>query len=78
MPLPWCGQTYHYPTPGGAVQIIGVTQVLGALYGVCFITESGARKRVKSPQLPVVRSANHAQQRLDKWAEKRGLNPVSQ
>lgn len=70
------GCTYIYPKPAGGTIVIGVAKVLGELYAVCSINEDGSRRRIKSPQLPVVSRPESAQSRLDKWARKKGLKEV--
>ncbi|MEB3167882.1 MAG: hypothetical protein VKK97_04030, partial [Synechococcaceae cyanobacterium] len=67
------GKRYWYPTPGHGLQKIGVCQVLGGVWAVCWINHHGSRVRVKTSNLPVLASPDLAQRYLDEWAAKRKL-----
>lgn len=73
---PFHGTRYWYPTPDDLLRHIGVCQVLGGAWAVCWVKENGARVRVKSSNLPVLADPDAAQRRLDEWAVKRGLEVV--
>jgi hypothetical protein len=73
----FCGQCYTYPTPNNGEQTIGVTEVLGGLFAVCWVTDSGAKRRIKSSQLPVLASLDAVQRNLDAWAVARKLREVA-
>lgn len=70
------GQRYWYPTPGHGLKQIGVCQVLGGVWAVCWINQHGSRVRVKSSNLPVLADPDAAQRRLDEWATARKLREV--
>ena len=70
------GQRYWYPTPGHGLKQIGVTQVLGEVWAVCWVNHHGSRVRVKSSNLPVLADPDAAQRRLDEWAVSRKLREV--
>lgn len=67
------GQTYRYHTANDGPQTIGVTEVLGGLFAVAWISVTGGRRRVKSSRLPVITDADRLQKYLDAWAAERRL-----
>jgi hypothetical protein len=69
----WGGNTYLYATPNEGEREIGVTKGLGDDYIVAWITDSGAKRRVKSPHLQPGLYPNSLQHDLDLFAAKRGL-----
>lgn len=71
------GKTYQYPTPGHGPQTIGVCQVLGGVWAVCWVNHHGSRVRVKTSSLPVLADPAAAQRRLDEWAVQRKLREVA-
>lgn len=70
------GRCYTYPTPNNGEQTIGVTEVLGGLFAVCWVTDGGAKRRIKTPHLPVMKSPDAVQRDLDGWAAARKLREV--
>lgn len=71
------GRTYRYHTPRDGVRTIGVCLGLGSdIYLVAWVSETGARKRVKTARLPVISDPAKLQAYLDAWAAKRKLEKV--
>lgn len=72
MRSPFYGTTYLYGTPHGQREI-GVMSGLGGTPIVGWITDSGSRRRVKTPHLPAGTPEHELQAKLDAWATLRGL-----
>jgi hypothetical protein len=70
------GKKYWYPTPNDGTREIGVAKVLGDLYAVCWITAEGARRRIKTYNLPVIPCPKTLQAILEEWATQRRLREV--
>jgi hypothetical protein len=61
------GKAYRYPT-GEGERAIGVCEVLGGMYAVCYMRPNGSLVRIKIRQLPTLPRADRLQQLLDQWA----------
>lgn len=58
--------------------VIFVSKGLGKEYGVFRQSGSGGLHRLKSSELPMVATKTEAQNNLDAWAKKKGLNAVEE
>lgn len=71
------GLCYAYQTPNDGLKTIGVTEVLGGMYAVCWVTDNGSKKRIRSVNLPVLDDPKSVQALLDRWAAIRALEEVA-
>ena len=68
------GRTYQYNTASHGTRTIGVLLGLGQnIYFVGWLSDTGARKRLKTARLPALTDPGRLQVLLDAWAEERGL-----
>lgn len=71
------GRVYRYQTGSQGIRTIGVCKVMGVTWAVCWISECGGRRRIKSGRLPVMDNPAKLQPLLDAWAAGRKLPEVT-
>ena len=67
------GRTYIWNTANNGPQRIGVCQVLGEQWAVCWVSNTGGRHRIKTARLPVVELPDYLQALFERWAGQRSL-----
>jgi hypothetical protein len=76
MSTPFHGTAYRYLTPKDGEKIIGVCQVMGGLWQVCWVGEDSRRHPIKSRGLPVMSKPETLQGYLETWASLHKLEEV--
>lgn len=75
-PSPFHGTAYRYRTPKDGEKTIGVCEILGGVWRVCWVGEDSRRHPIKSKGLPVMTKPETLQSSLDQWAALHKLEEV--
>ena len=70
------GKSYRYRTPKDGVKTIGVCEVAGGAWQVCWVSEDSRRHMIKSRGLPVMTKPEPLQGYFETWASLHKLEEV--